>query len=238
MPDSALASISVSAHLSMKMTPSVGLSKRAIHLIIVLFPAPLGPTIHVSPSSSAGDNLSGVHRIKIACSEDQQNRTDQNQWRQNGHRPPIRFQKPPISHVSRFLSPSALEAYFRIDTPAEKRLLIAVPVKTRILILFLLNLATKNTNISIPRTIASAAPKDAPLETPKVYGLAKGLRRRFCITQPLNLLWRLTARRGRGWRRYAAGSKLPRSNPCILAQWRVQGRSCSLRVRPPYSGIG
>ncbi len=157
MPDSALASISVSAHLSMKMTPSVGLSKRAIHLIIVLFPAPLGPTIHVSPSSSAGDNLSGVHRIKIACSEDQQNRTDQNQWRQNGHRPPIRFQKPPISHVSRFLSPSALDAYFRIDTPAEKRLLIAVPVKTRILILFLLNLATKDTNISIPRTIASAA---------------------------------------------------------------------------------
>lgn len=157
MPDSALASISVSAHPSMKMTPSVGLSKRAIHLIIVLFPAPLGPTIHVSPSSSSGDNLSGVHLIKIAYSEDQQNRTDQNQWRQNGHRPPIRFQKPPISHVCRFLSPSALEAYFRIDTPAEKRLLIAVPVKTRILILFLLNLATKDTNISIPRTIASAA---------------------------------------------------------------------------------
>lgn len=41
-------------------------------------------------------------------------------------------------------------------------------------------------NILNPNTMANAAPKEAPLDTPSVYGDARGLRKRFCITQPLS----------------------------------------------------
>ena len=100
--------------------------------------------------------------------------------------------------------------YFKMETPAEKRLLTAVPVRIKILILFLHIFATRQTAPSeiqpkanaltaireypenmalffsrvVPVTMASAAPKDAPLETPSVNGEASGLRRIFCITHP------------------------------------------------------
>lgn len=37
----------------------------------------------------------------------------------------------------------------------------------------------------MPRIIATAAPKDAPLETPRVKGDARGLRRIVCMMHPL-----------------------------------------------------
>ena len=121
-------------------------------------------------------------------------------------------QNPPISHVSRSLRASALDMYFRTDSPAENRLPIAVPVKINTVTLLLHSLdipyttprdrqpkrnANKATavypvnirfapNRLYPRTIARAAPKDAPLETPRVYGDARGLRSRFCIMHPLS----------------------------------------------------
>jgi len=62
------------------------------------------------------------------------------------------------------------------------------------------NCGGRNGRKAAPNTIASAAPKDAAEERPRVNGLTRGFRRSACMTHPAmdRLIPVRTARRTRG----------------------------------------